>query len=134
VLIKMFQWLEKNRWIAIILTIIITIEIFYFSSLPGNISTGSLSFLTIIYHFIVFFLFSFFLFIAIKGNQKLKAWHILAVIGIAIIHAFLDEFHQSFTPLRDPSFRDIIINAFGIFSATILYLYSSKNKTKKQKR
>jgi len=58
----MIGWLEKKRYAAIILTLLIALEIFYFSSIPGTyyqIGKGLLP-IPIIYHLTVFFLFNFF--------------------------------------------------------------------------
>ena len=69
----MIEWLEKNRYAAIILTVLIAAEIFYFSSIPGGVSQpGKGINISIFYHFLVFFLFSFFLLLSIIGNKKIK--------------------------------------------------------------
>jgi len=122
----MIRFLEKNKEISFILTVLIAIEIFFFSSLSGTTGTGKISWLPTAYHFIVFFLFTFFLFITIKGNKKIKPHYILIVLILAISQSFLDEFHQIFVPLRDASIRDILINTLGISSSIILYSYFSK--------
>jgi len=123
----MIRFLEKNKEISFILTFLITIEIFYVSSISGT-SFGKIgsNLISILYHFIVFFLFTFFLFITIKGNKKIKSKYLLIVLIIAIIQAFLDEFHQIFVPFRDASIRDILIDAIGIFSAIIIYSHINK--------
>jgi len=70
----MIKWLEKNKFISIILTCLIVFEIFYISSLSSNLpgGKGAFSFIPIIYHFTIFFLLSFFILITIKGNKKIK--------------------------------------------------------------
>jgi len=122
----MIKALEKNKEIAFILTLLTAIEIFFFSSMPGTTMTGGIPWIPTIYHFIVFFLFTFFLFITIKGNKKIKATYILIILIIAISQSFLDEFHQFFVPLRSMSITDILTDSLGIFSAIILYLYRSR--------
>jgi VanZ family protein len=116
----MIHWLEKHRVASAILAILITIEIFYFSTLQGGTGTGGIPFVSTAYHFIVFFLFSFFLLMAIKGKNKLKTKQILIVLAISIAHAILDEVHQSFVPFRDAGIRDVITDSLGIFSAMIV--------------
>ena len=122
--------LEKSKVISLILTILITIEIFYFSSLEGIPGAGGSVWFARIYHFSVFFLFSFFLFVLIKGNKKIKPKYILAVLFISIIHAFLDEFHQIFVPGRDANITDILTDTIGVFLAVIIYSWASRKKLK----
>mgnify|MGYP000654456459 CR=1 FL=1 len=117
----MIKTLEKNRIIPSIITLLITAEIFYFSSLTGGtLGTGNI-WISRAYHFIVFFLFSFFFFIVIKGREKIKIKHLLIVLIVSITHAFLDEFHQSFVPGRNPDIQDILTDLSGIFSSIIIY-------------
>ena len=125
----MVKWLEKNRKISLIVTILLMIEIFYFSSLQGNIGIGPTINLSTVYHFVVFFLFSFFLFATIKTDKKIKTRHILIILVISIIYGILDEVHQMFVPFRNASIRDILINNLGIFSSILIYLYID-NKSK----
>ena len=127
----MIRWLEKNKEIAFILTLLTAIEIFFFSSIPGTAITGGISWLPTAYHFIVFFLFAFFLFITIKGNKKIKASHIILVLCLSMLYAVLDEFHQMFVPFRDASIRDIITDSLGIFTAVRIYSIVSKKSLPK---
>ena len=124
----MKKLLEKNKWLAIILIILVTIEIFWFSSIPGSSAAGGGNWPARIYHFSVFFLFTFFLLAAIKGNKKIKLSFLIFVLIIAITQSFLDEVHQIFVPLRDASMRDIMTNTLGIFTAIILYAYTERNQ------
>ncbi len=123
----MIRWLEKNRYAAIILTVLITIEIFYFSSIPGGKVVGiDISWISIAYHLIVFFLFTFFLFISIKGEKEMKPFYLIIVILISILYGALDEFHQIFVPFREPAIQDVLTNTVGIFLSAIVYLYVNK--------
>ncbi len=125
----MIGWLEKNRYAAIILTILLAIEIFYFSSIPGGRpEIGGGIRISIIYHFLVFFLFNFFLLLSIKGNKKIKMGYVIIALGISIIYALSDEFHQIFVPFRNPSIQDILIDTIGIFLSTIFILYFNKKR------
>ena len=125
----MINWLEKNRPAAIILTILIATEIFYFSSIPGGrISSRGINGIAIMYHFIAFFLFNFFLTISIIGNKKIKIPYLVFPIIISIIYAFLDEFHQIFVPFRAATIKDILVDSLGILFATAIYVYSKKNQ------
>ena len=125
----MIGWLEKKRYAAIILTLLIALEILYFSSISGT-SNGrvGMGFIPIIYHLAVFFLFNFFLLVAIKGNKKIKIDYLIIALGISIIYALLDEFHQIFVPLRNASIQDILTDTIGIFLSTILVLYFNKKR------
>jgi len=124
----MIKWLEKKRIFAIILTILIAIEIFYFSSITGGKtpSGGGLD-VSVIYHFVAFFLLNFFLLISIIGQKEIKVKHIVIVLLISTAYSVLDEVHQFFVPGRIPDLFDIFTNGAGIFSSMILYLYSKKN-------
>lgn len=126
----MISWLEKKRYAAIILTLLIALEIFYFSSISG-ISyphQEGIGFIPIVYHLAVFFLFNFFLLISIKGNKKIKISYVIIALGGSIIYALSDEFHQIFIPFRNPSIQDILTDTIGIFLSTILVLYFNKKR------
>ncbi len=125
----MIKWLEKNKFVSLMITLLITIEIFCFSSLPGSSSGGNIWF-SRIYHFVVFFLFSFFFFVTIKGNKEMKIKHILVVIIISIVHGIIDEVHQLFVPLRCFSIKDILTDTLGSFSSIIIYLHTNKKSKK----
>ncbi len=125
----MIYWLEKNRGISILLAALIAIEFFVFSSLPGGPSgTGGGMKISIIYHLIVFFLFGFFFLMSIKGDKEIKTGYIVTTLIISVLYAFLDEFHQTFVPFRNPSIQDILTDTAGIFLSTILILYLNKKK------
>lgn len=124
----MIEWIEKKRYVAIILTILIAIEIFYFSSISGGQpGTGGGIRISIFYHFLVFFLFNFFLLVSIIGNKKIKINYIILALIISIIYAVLDEVHQMFVLFRNPAIQDVLTDTVGIFSSMILYLYSKRN-------
>jgi hypothetical protein len=49
----------------------------------------------------------------------------LATLVIAVTYAGLDEWHQSFVPLREARARDVIIDAFGaVLAQTLVWFYS----------
>ena len=125
--IYMIKLLEEKRIFAIILTILMAIEIFYFSSITGVRGPSGVLNLSIVYHFVAFFLLSFFLLISIVGQKEIKIKHIVIVLLISTTYSILDEVHQLFVPGRVPDLFDIFTNGIGIFSSMILYLYSKKN-------
>lgn len=49
-------------------------------------------------------------------------WGIVAYV-ITVLYAISDEFHQSFTPTRDPTVRDVIIDSVA---ALIIWIYLTK--------
>lgn len=126
----MIELFEKKRIFPIIFTILIALEIFIFSSISGVPGTGpSIVGISELYHFIVFFLFSFFLFISIKGRSKINKNHLAIVIIFSMTYAILDEIHQFFVPLRFPGIDDILTDFAGIFLSTILYLKINNKRT-----
>jgi VanZ family protein len=42
-------------------------------------------------------------------------------IIIGIFYALTDEWHQSFVPGRNSSIFDLIVDAIGVFSASVLF-------------
>jgi VanZ family protein len=78
------------------------------------------------YAFLYFLLFRAYFKTLGKKNQKRA--YIYAMI-VSIIYAVSDEIHQSFTPTREPSVRDITFDAIGIylmFQYTKNYLHHFK--------
>ena|SRR5215475_3870736 len=47
------------------------------------------------------------------------SWACLTFV-VAVGYALLDEWHQSFVPLREPSFRDVTIDSVGAMLAQVL--------------
>ena len=130
----MIEWFEKRRYFAVILAVLIAIEIFWFSSLPGIMSgfgEGVNIKLSPIYHFTIFFLLNFFLIISWNVNQKSK--YIVYSIIFSLIYSIVDEVHQLFIPFRTSSTGDIFIDSAGIFFSTLVYIHF-KNKTKEKRR
>ncbi len=133
----MFKTLEKKRWLAFVLFILIAIQIFWFSSLPlqGAIEVGKpkLPILSMIYHFCAFFLFAFFLSASLNKKEFTKN-NLRVVIIISILYAILDEVHQAFVPGRASTLRDVIIDMIGIFVATFIYVKTSKKLILKKEK
>ncbi len=124
----MIKWLEKNRIVSIILTILIALEIFYFSSISGDkFGTGGMIDVSFFYHIIVFFLFNFFLLISIKGDKKISIGYLLIALSISLLYSGLDEIHQMFVPYREAAIKDVLTDMIGVFSSTLVYFYSKKS-------
>ena len=118
-------WIEKRRFFSVFMLILMGIEIFYISSIPGSKPIGSFGWIPLIYHFSIFFLFSFFVFFFIKGKEEKKSHHAIFALFLSLIYAISDEFHQSFVPFRTPSFGDIIIDLAGISFALLISIFIS---------
>jgi VanZ family protein len=72
-------------------------------------------------HITEFGLFSITVFHGIRGGRS--GWRIrwaLATLVIAVTYAGLDEWHQSFVPVRQASARDVAIDALGAVLAQVL--------------
>lgn len=71
-------------------------------------------------HITEFGVFSVSVFHGIRGGRC--GWRLswaLATLVIAVAYAGMDEWHQSFVPLRDARFRDVLIDATGALLAQI---------------
>ncbi len=53
------------------------------------------------------------------GTSQLKRKSIPIALGICLLYASLDEFHQSFVPGRTAALRDVLIDSSGAFFALI---------------
>lgn len=115
----MIAFLEKNRSVAMIITLSIAVFIFYMSSrtFPG---IGSKGYLSYIYHFSVFFFFAgFFLIATTRGKLQVELF--ILTLAIAIVYGMSDELHQFFVPGRYPDILDVLTDSIGILSMGILY-------------
>ena len=119
----MIGYLEKNKRFSIIFMVLMAVEIFVISSIPGRDFPAVGIDPSLVYHLIVFFLFNFFLILSIIGKKNVKMGYLVLSMVFSIIYAILDEIHQFFVPLRLPSVRDVLIDVTGIFLSTITYLY-----------
>jgi len=93
--------------------------IFYLSSLPST-STGPDTLTFKIFskalHFFIFGILSLHFLFSIKGKKSLQETRLkvfLLSLLLTITYAITDEYHQSFSPGRTPSFKDIIIDTSG---------------------
>jgi VanZ family protein len=77
-------------------------------------------------HVTEFGVFSIAVFHGIRGERS--GWRFnwaLATLLIAVAYAGLDEWHQSFVPLRDARPRDVAIDAFGaVLAQTLVWCYA----------
>jgi VanZ family protein len=77
-------------------------------------------------HVIEFGAFSISLFHGIRGPRHGWRWSwALATLFLAVAYAGLDEWHQSFVPLREPRVRDVAIDSLGALLAQgLVWLYA----------
>lgn len=104
-----FYWLPVLTWAAVIFT---------FSSFPTG-TTSRIDWQDFIIkktaHVVVYFVLTSLSYRALirSGMDKIKAAKI-AIIA-SVIYGFSDEYHQSFTPGRDPRLRDVLFDTIGAF-------------------
>jgi VanZ family protein len=81
-------------------------------------------------HVTEFGVFSITVFHGIRAERHGWRWSwALATLLIAVAYAGVDEWHQSFVPLRHASPRDVAIDAFGALLAQVLvWIYSVWNR------
>jgi len=115
----MINLLEKNRGIAVILTLICTFLIYFISSINFT-GTGNPSPMATIYHFTAFSYLTLFLLISLTKGKPNKSLIIIGIL-LSIIYGILDEIHQLFVPGRFVSNKDILINSSGIILTAFAY-------------
>ena len=72
-------------------------------------------------HVTEFGIFSITVFHGIRGGRSGWRFHwALVTLMIAVTYAGLDEWHQSFVPLREARARDVAIDALGAMLAQVL--------------
>lgn len=111
--------LVQNRTFTGIMTLVIALEIFLFSTIKTTAGTNTEINLALFYHLGIFFVFTFFLFLTIKGKEDIKIKYIIWTLIIALVYAISDEVHQLFVPGRVASIRDVLIDLIGITTAII---------------
>ena len=109
-------WLPVVLWAAVIFT---------FSTWPTKKSSEFYLWDFIVKktaHVVEYGIFTILIYRALKasGVNKLEA-AVYAVI-LAIMYGMSDEFHQSFTPGREPKVRDVVIDSFGSMISMYLVL------------
>ena len=106
------KMLKKEKIFYIAMTVLIALEIFLFSNISTPIGENLGFSLATLYHFAVFFMFTFFLSLALI-NKRLDNKKIWIILLISLAYALSDEFHQLFVPGRFSSLKDVIIDLIG---------------------
>jgi len=81
-------------------------------------------------HVTEFGVFSIAVFHGVRGNRDgwQLSWAVITLV-IAVCYAGLDEWHQSFVPLREARFRDVCIDAFGaLLAQLIVWIYAKRHR------
>ena len=119
----MIKWFEKYSSISLAISIIIAGFIFYISSQPYDpVPTIGFPLKATIYHLGIFFLFCFFLMIALSKGKD-KDWLFFAVI-FSFFYGVTDELHQFFVQGRHAAIGDVLTDSVGIIFASIIYYIS----------
>jgi len=101
------------------MTLLVALEIFLFSSISTPIGERTTFNIATLYHFSVFFMFTFFLSLTLI-NKKISNKIIIIILLISLIYSILDEFHQIFVMGRFCSFKDVIIDFAGSFFSVLI--------------
>ena len=123
----MLKNINKKRIFFLFITVLIAVVIFSFSTIECTEEGKGNIILSTIYHFGIFFMFSFFLLLTIK-NKQLDKKTILIVLLISLTYAISDEFHQLFVFGRFASLKDVLIDFAGSVSAVLLINKMDKNQ------
>lgn len=117
-------------WLPFILWAVI---IFSFSSNP-TVKTSEIHWQDFVIkktaHVAEYFIFSLLLFRALRQSKLVDKEAILIVIIVAFLYGMSDEFHQSFTPGREPKIRDVLIDTGGSL-LFFIFLYKIAPRSKK---
>jgi VanZ family protein len=104
--------------------------IFFLSSLPSNLISPDIVALDVIkkvLHVVIFGILAVLYLVTLKGEKPLIETSLrifLLSLFLAVTYAITDEYHQSFTPGRHPSVKDVVVDAFGAlaFLGTTFFL------------
>jgi len=81
-------------------------------------------------HITEFGVFSTAVFHGVRGERYGWRWQwAITTLIIAVSYAGLDEWHQSFVPLREARFRDVLIDSTGALLAQVLvWIYAKLHR------
>ncbi len=120
---KLFKyWLPLLIWMLVI---------FLFSSMP-TVKAAKLYWQEFVIkksaHIFEYAVFTILLYRAIKAYKPENANLYKIVLTSCILYALTDEFHQSFTPGREPTIRDIFFDVIGGFFGLYIIYYLKNSK------
>jgi VanZ family protein len=111
---------SKERIFYIVMTVLVATVIFYSSTIQTTAGEITGLNLASFYHFVVFFMFTFFLTLSLKsGKIDFKTASIIILLSLA--YAISDEFHQLFVIGRFASAKDVLVDFVGsLFSLLVV--------------
>ena len=114
----MFKLSKVGRWSAAVFWMFL---IFLFSSIPGVMFPAEARSLSLLVHFIEYFILATLLLWAANNgfSTPISASTVAAVFMIATVYGFTDEMHQAFVPYRVADAVDFFFDALGVTAACI---------------
>lgn len=117
-------------WLPFVLWAIV---IFTFSSNP-TVKTSEVHWQDFVLkksaHVVEYFIFSLLLFRAIINSKLRMKNQFVFIVLTAFIYGLTDEFHQSFTPGREPKLRDALFDLLGSLLFVLSYKYIVVRRSK----
>ena len=108
-----------NFWLPVLVWAIV---IFSFSASPTS-STSEVHWQDFVVkksaHIFEYAVFSFLLYRALRGSGVSAKKSVYYSFLIAVLYGLTDEFHQSFTPGREPKLRDVFFDSFGALTNSV---------------
>lgn len=124
---KMLKKSANKKVVYVAMTLLIALEIFFFSSINMPVGGETESNLSFLYHLGVFFMFTFFLSLSLI-NKKADMKIIAAILLISLIYAVSDEFHQLFVIGRFASAKDVLTDFTGSLCSLLLIKIMERHK------
>ncbi len=118
-IMKNNQKFNTQRKFYLIMTILTAAVIFYASTIETTAGVPSGLNLAMVYHFGVFFMFTFFLTLTVINHDSNLTRTLSIILLISLIYAFTDELHQLFVPGRFASLKDILTDITGSVFALV---------------
>lgn len=125
---EILNWFETHTKISWLITGIIAVFIFYMSSKTFPPGIPGVNYLSYVYHFGLFFVFAFFLFISITQGRVNEKYLFIIAILIAIGYGIGDEIHQFFVPGRYCCYEDALTDSIGNLFAGVVYTWIIMSK------
>jgi len=116
--------MKNSQILFFVLAVFVGIFIFYMSSISFEPSEKAFDIKPYIYHFGVFFMFSFFLFM----SGRMKKEYLFVVVLISFVYALLDEVHQIYVPNRGFDIVDLGVDYLGVVVGFIFLLIFKNRK------
>ncbi|HYX70664.1 MAG TPA: VanZ family protein [Terriglobales bacterium] len=69
-----------------------------------------------------------------SGRQEWRLSSVLLALGVCLLLASLDEWHQSFLPSRTGAFRDVVLDFSGALATQVVIAWRARRAARAQKR